>query len=222
MKAVTEPLMNLTAGDLMTCDVIRLSETMSLREAAGLLLKNQISGAPVVDAHGTCIGVLTALDFLHLTEKYADSRALPSPPLPVSCSFQIKHRTSVGQEITLCTLPPGVCPIQAKHQEHGSEPLLVCSQPHCVLVDWQIVDLERLPEGEVRRYMTSDPVTVPANTSIRTLARMIIDAHIHRVIVVDESRMPIGIVTSTDLLAAVAYSDASRDAPGNLHENQKC
>jgi CBS-domain-containing membrane protein len=34
-----------------------------------------------------------------------------------------------------------------------------------------------------------------------------IDGHIHRIIVVDEERRPIGVVASTDLLAAVAYAE---------------
>jgi predicted transcriptional regulator len=36
---------------------------------------------------------------------------------------------------------------------------------------------------------------------------MMIDAHIHRIIVVDENQKPLGVVSSTDLLAAMAYSD---------------
>jgi CBS domain-containing protein len=55
--------------------------------------------------------------------------------------------------------------------------------------------------------MTPDPETVRPTTLIRSLARIMIDAHIHRVIVVDEEYRPIGIVTSTDVLAALAYVD---------------
>jgi len=39
---------------------------------------------------------------------------------------------------------------------------------------------------------------------IGDLANMMIDAHIHRVIVVDSNERPIGIVSTTDILAAVA------------------
>ena len=55
--------------------------------------------------------------------------------------------------------------------------------------------------------MTADPVTVSPHTPIGKLARLMLDAHIHRVVVVDEQRRPIGIVSSTDILAAVAYAD---------------
>jgi CBS domain-containing protein len=73
------------------------------------------------------------------------------------------------------------------------------------LPDWQKVSND-LPVSAVRRYMTSDIVTVGPETPLTKLARIMIDAHIHRVIVVDEGEKPIGIVSSTDILAAVARS----------------
>jgi CBS-domain-containing membrane protein len=39
---------------------------------------------------------------------------------------------------------------------------------------------------------------------------MMIDAHIHRVIVLDEERKPVGIVSSTDLMAALASASVER------------
>jgi len=204
MPATTKPLQTLTAGDVMNPDVVRLPAEMPLRDAASLLLRNQIGGAPVVDSRGKCVGVLSAFDFLRLSEMRAGANLPTSPALPLTCSFQAKHRTLDGKEITLCILPPGVCPIQVKQEGPGDEKLIVCSQPHCVLVDWQVVDVEKLPADEVRRFMTPDPVTAQRTTSIRVLARMMIDAHIHRVIVVDEEQRPIGVVSSTNLLAALA------------------
>jgi CBS domain-containing protein len=207
MQTTTKSLMELTAGDLMMTDVARLTDTMPLREAARLLLHTQISGAPVVNALGKCVGVFSTTDFLRLALKRADpTTPLPSP-LSITCPFQVKQRIWDGHEANLCALPPGVCPLQVKQQgPHGGE-MLVCSQPHCVIADWQVVDLEELPTDEVRHYMTADPVTVDADTPLRVLARRMIDAHIHRLIVVDERQRPIGVVASTDILAAVAYSD---------------
>jgi CBS domain-containing protein len=207
MLATTKPLQDLTAGDLMNPDVVRLPEEMPLRDAARLLLKNQIGGAPVVDAQGKCVGVFSAIDCLRLSEMRLNATRPTSSPLPITCSFQVTHRTSDGREVTRCTLPPGVCPIQVKQEAPGGEKLIICSQPHCVLVDWQVVDVEKLPADEVRRFMTPDPVTVQPAATVRVLARMMIDAHIHRVIVVDEARRPLGVVSSTDLLATLAYSD---------------
>lgn len=82
----------------------------------------------------------------------------------------------------------------------------VCAEPHCVLMDWQIVELEKVPTYPVRQLMTADPVTVTPDTPIRVLARRMLDAHIHRVIVVDKRQRSIGIVSSMDILAALTYA----------------
>jgi CBS domain-containing protein len=52
--------------------------------------------------------------------------------------------------------------------------------------------------------MTADPVLVAPETRIGELAKMMVDAHIHRVIVAGADRRPAGIVSSTEVLAALA------------------
>jgi CBS-domain-containing membrane protein len=74
----------------------------------------------------------------------------------------------------------------------------------CVYSEWQVVEVDKLTTEAVRHCMTSDPVTAEEDTPIADLARMMIDAHIHRVIIVDADHSPRGIVTTTDILAAVA------------------
>jgi CBS domain-containing protein len=77
--------------------------------------------------------------------------------------------------------------------------------PGCIHSSWQVADVDALPTDEAGNYMTGDLVTVPPSTPITELAREMIDAHIHRMIVVDETRRPVGVVSSTDVLAALAY-----------------
>jgi CBS domain-containing protein len=58
--------------------------------------------------------------------------------------------------------------------------------------------------------MTKDPVLVGPGTPIGELAGIMMDAHIHRIIVVDMVTLrPLGIVSSMDILAAVARIDQS-------------
>jgi CBS domain-containing protein len=71
-----------------------------------------------------------------------------------------------------------------------------------------MIDIDDAPDHEIRRYMTAQPVTVAPVTPIGKVAQMMIDAYIHRVLVVVEQDRPLGIVTSTDILAAVALGDA--------------
>jgi CBS domain-containing protein len=206
MPVSHKPLLALTAADLMTQPVVWLTEDLPLREAARRLLRHRIGGAPVVDAQGRCIGVLSALDFLRLAQKPAGEH-LPEAPTR-TCIFQEKYRLASGEEVVRCLLPPGACPLQVPRRDAGDREVLLCSQPHSILCDWQVVTVESLPTTEVRYLMTPDPVTVSPETPIGTLARLMIDAHIHRLIVVDDQRRPIGIVSSTDLLAALARAAA--------------
>ena len=50
------------------------------------------------------------------------------------------------------------------------------------------------------------PQPTLAEYPLAELARMMLDAHIHRVIVVDRNGKPIGLVSSTDILAVVAHT----------------
>ncbi len=56
-------LATMTAVDLMARDVVVIPVGTSMRAAAHLLAEARISGAPVVDAEGRCLGVLSAADF---------------------------------------------------------------------------------------------------------------------------------------------------------------
>lgn len=149
-----KPFSALIAEDVMSRPVEAIPAQMSLPEAARLLRRAQISGAPVVDKEGECVGVLSATDFVRAAEHVGVAREHAQPS--------------------------------------------VCSE-------WQMVDVDVLPDVAVCDYMTPDPVTASCGTRITELARMLLDAHIHRVVIVDARRRPLGIVSSTDILAAVVH-----------------
>jgi len=56
----------------------------------------------------------------------------------------------------------------------------------------------------VQDFMTEDPLTVAAEESAISVARAMSEHRVHRVVVVDEEGFPIGIITSLDLLGALA------------------
>jgi CBS domain-containing protein len=202
MLVPSKPLLALTAEDLMTREVVRVPEEMPLRDAAHLLRQARVSGAPVVDEQGRCVGVLSAADFLRWVEE--EGRGGEAGPLP-ACPYQVKGRLLSGEEAVICTLAEGNCPLQEMRLTTGGRRSAVCLQPGAVLSDWQQV-FENLPPSAVRCYMTSEVVTVAPHTPLPEVARTMIDSHIHRVIVVDEERKPVGVVSSTDLLGALVYS----------------
>ena len=202
MKAKSKPLLSLTAGDLMSRNVVPLPEWMPLRDAARLLRQTQVGRAPVVDAQGRCVGVLSAADFLRWAEK--GGRDKEEVAIPV-CPYQVQGRLLTGEAAVICTLAEGSCPLQVVRPTTGGRHTTLCTRSSRIPSDEE--DFARLPSDAVRRYMTADIVTTGPDVPLPRLSRMMIDAHIHRVLVVDEEHRPIGIVTSTDLLAALASSD---------------
>jgi CBS domain-containing protein len=169
MANTTKSLLSLCAADIMSNHVVMVPREMSLQGAARMLTRAGVTGAPVVDANGRCIGVLSTTDFMHWVE--ADRK-------------------------------PG------NHKRHGEA---MCSA-------WQIPEGAIEPSCRVEDYMTRDPVLVAPGIRIGDLARMMMDAHIHRVIVVDNvSHRPIGIVSSIDILAAVARAETAADGVPAAH-----
>jgi CBS domain-containing protein len=206
MRLMSELLPALTAADLMTRDMVLVPEEMPLREAAVLLRRAQISGTSVVDRLGRCVGVLSSADFLRWAEE--GRRGKEQVPIP-ACPYQVKGRLLTGEEAVICTLAEGACPLQVMRPTVGGRYTALCSMPSDTSGRRQ-EGLEELPSDCVRHYMTTDIVTAGPDTSLPRLARMMLDAHIHRIIVLDEERRPIGIVSSTDLLAAMAYSEVDK------------
>jgi CBS domain-containing protein len=203
MPATLQPLTTLTAGDVMSRDVVSVSHETPLREAGRLLMLHQISGLPVVEPGGTCVGVLSASDILRWAIQQHGGATPKLSERPCSCFFQLKQPGRNGEEKVLCTLPLDACPLQ---REEGDK--IACASPHEVLADWQVVNVEQLPTENVGQFMTPDPVMVAVDTPLPKLARKMVDAHVHRVIVVDHRNRPVGVVSSTDILAAVARGAA--------------
>jgi CBS-domain-containing membrane protein len=54
----------LTAKDIMTRDVVTVKPETSIEELASLLVKNEISGVPVVDDAGSLFGIVTENDLI--------------------------------------------------------------------------------------------------------------------------------------------------------------
>ncbi len=54
----------LTAKDIMTKNVVSVTPETSIEKLAALLVSNEISGAPVVDADGAIFGIVTENDLI--------------------------------------------------------------------------------------------------------------------------------------------------------------
>lgn len=63
------------------------------------------------------------------------------------------------------------------------------------------------PLVTVDDFMTTEPITASPSTPINEIAQRMVSARVHRVIIVDREHIPVGIVTSLDLVKALACSD---------------
>jgi CBS domain-containing protein len=52
----------------------------------------------------------------------------------------------------------------------------------------------------VRNIMTSPPISVHVETTVERAIRLMLDQHIHRLVVVDDEDRPVGVVTPLDIL----------------------
>jgi CBS-domain-containing membrane protein len=172
-------LMNTRASDLMIRNVVTLTRGDTLSHAASLMLKEQVTGLPVVDETGNCVGVLSAIDIVQAEDqnikernKIADSAILHSSlalPIDIYEEQLMKFRDKVGP-ITTQT---------------------------------------------VEQFMTDNLVSVRENDSLLKIVRFMVDAHVHRVVVLQEDHRLAGIVATTDVMAALLRHADVLDAQGD-------
>ena len=66
---------NITAGDLMTRDVVVAHPETTLLDTVKLMAKHRISGLPVLDDSGNLVGLITEGDLVRWHEGYTDRQA---------------------------------------------------------------------------------------------------------------------------------------------------
>ena len=169
METIRTWLHSRTAGEVMTRKVLCLRDTDLLGDAISLFVREQISGAPVVDEDGVCVGVLSARDVLTFDEKYAEAA------VAAGCSKRSRKPFDVF--------------------DPGSEWWLEFGRVR--------EEIEPKLGESVSDHMTRDIVGVTKETPMIVVLRQMIDAHLHRILVLDAGRRICGIVTTTDVIAAL-------------------
>jgi len=64
MNSAIERLLHLRVADVMSGEVVSVETNQTLDEAADVLVRHTISGAPVADEYGKFVGILTASDYV--------------------------------------------------------------------------------------------------------------------------------------------------------------
>jgi CBS-domain-containing membrane protein len=139
--------MTLKVKDVMTRQVVCVREDQLIQDAAQLFLEKKISGAPVLDRDGRCVGILSATDYVRR-----------------------------GHEIT------------TRGCDHTME------------------------DDRVRDQMSPGARSVQPEQTLLTAARIMCVKHVHRLPVLNPDGMPVGLITSMDVVAALVNAIDEREA----------
>jgi CBS domain-containing protein len=165
-------LKDTSAGDIMMLDVVTLDTDDLLAEAATVLLHQGISGAPVIDEDGVCVGVLSVSDVVAADEKVAAEQE------------KIADSTFWKSDLVL--------------------PMHIYEERLAQVRD----KLAPAAEQPVKRFMTANLVSARENTPLGTVVQHMVDAHVHRVVILDEQKKLRGIISTMDILAALLRASA--------------
>jgi CBS-domain-containing membrane protein len=198
----------LTAGDVMNRDLVVVPRQMLLRQAVHLLHWARANVAVVVDEQGRCVGILSPADVF----RWVDAGCPDTVVAPVlRCPYQVRGRLLTGGDGVICTLADGNCPFQAVQPTTGGRHTDVCLRQ----------ETEDAPFGAVPRYLTTDIVTVPPQTPLLELVRQASEARADCLVVLEESDRPIGIVSATSVLHAIAEGKERESGVGASEETRQ-
>ncbi len=169
---ISEWMTQTTAREIMTHNLITVQPEDTLSSAADVILREQVSGTPVVDDRGICVGVLSVSDFMGAEERAEEERE------------RIANSSFWNSNLSLPT---------RVYEER-----------------LQLVRDKLAPAADqpVHRFMSSDLVSATEEASLADVVQAMVDAHIHRVVILDSEARLHGVISTTDVL--VALLQASR------------
>jgi CBS domain-containing protein len=161
-----------TAEDLMTRNPVSLAEDETLREALALFTDRGIKAAPVIDAAGRPVGVVSSTDLLiHDRE----------------CVDHLRARPEFYQEAELL-LSSG------DNLKEGFE-------------------VERVDKTRVREVMTPTVFAVAPDTPAPRVIEDMVAYKVHRLFVVDDSGVLVGVISALDVLRHLAEPKGAEAHP---------
>ena len=111
MNSAIERIVGLRVKDVMNDQVVTVAETDEMQAAAQKIFDSEVSGAPVVNAGGECVGVLSARDFVGRDAGRHDlqllTRSGPNEPYRIEClndNLVSTHMSPIVQTVSEETL----------------------------------------------------------------------------------------------------------------------
>jgi CBS domain-containing protein len=182
--------------DIMTTDVITLDPGVTIREAMDLFASERISGAPVV-AGGEVIGVISSTDLLQF--------AASLPGVPTERDRDSGWASDLGGDddraSSFANDGPGDDPSALYFTEFWDDAGATVAER---VVSQAGAEWNALEEHTVSEAMTRTPVrSLTPDTFVTVAADYMRRAGVRRVLVMDGSKL-LGLVTVSDITAAVA------------------
>lgn len=171
-------LNSILAADIMQKDVVTLRPSTPIEEAVRTFAELHISGAPVVDAYGKIVGILSAFDV-----------AKPENLRVGRGDDSAQDRDEDAVEVDA---------------EDGAEGGDFSEDFFLSMEDYGERDRDR---PTVADWMTADVKCVGPDWTLPRVCRLMVDEHIHRVPVVHDHRIQ-GILSSFDVVRCIADAHA--------------
>ncbi|HMB52009.1 MAG TPA: CBS domain-containing protein [Thermoanaerobaculia bacterium] len=160
----------ITAADLMNPEVLTVREDWPVADLARFLIDNEISGAPVEAADGQLVGVVSLRDIV----AYASGEDEP----------ELDGGDDEAEEAADDTY--------SEFYAQGWDD-----------DEWTQQDIDDLDLGDeellVEDIMTPSVFSVSAEATVSEVANLMLNQHLHRVLVLTDGK-PVGIISSSDLL----------------------
>lgn len=164
--------------DIMRTDVFTVAPSTSVREIAQLLVREAVSGVPVVEEDGTVIGVVSASDIVRVASREPEAEI----------GFEPRRR------------PPAL-----EHEEGDDLTGSAGFYAPDVIPEWvrPVMLGDALDDLDASAIMTPASFFVRPDLTLGELADFLVRGRIHRALVLERGRL-VGIVSSFDALRALA------------------
>jgi CBS domain-containing protein len=181
--------------DIMTTDVVSLSPTTTLREAAELLSARHIGGAPVVDG-GVVVGVVSASDILAFVASTPEApRGRGEPEADADWDDRADRE---GDD------DPSARYFSERWDDDAADVVERFAEGTEGTHEWGALD-----DHTVAEVMTRNLVALAPTAPVTAAAERIHSADVHRVLVMECGAL-LGLVTTTDIARAVARGRVAR------------
>ncbi len=196
-----------TVGEVMTIKPITLLPETLIPKAARIMLENKITALPVVE-NGELVGILTNSDLLRfiLAEYSGLKKEICVKHYMTDEVVTIDPETTLLESHRLMgTKRIRSLPVMENNQLVGlvtrtdlmsSDPSRLASRNN------QDISIKILTQP-VKKLMTTAVLTISPEADLTAAARLMLDHKIHALVVVDEMKKMVGIITESDLFLMV-------------------